>query len=733
VAKTLQLPILAGGRLITQPSLGLETVQAQDFTRLLNVFKDADVMARIPGWSKFQPDTGVSVTNQYTFDATESVLRTAELVRGDGTRVVVGASLTKIKFYDTATDAWVQIGSGFSSIGVPWQIITQSGYALFNNAENLPVWWQIGDASVTPLHELRESGIAKAGRMATYNGFVFFGDITEIKADILPVWMNGPQNYGVGSTSAQVANFAITSGQHRVKFDVTTGAGAIVATLPAMTLVNYPFYVLIKKVDGGAGTVTTSPVIDADPVVLDSINDTAIVVWNGQRWAAWTFASGTMPATDPYGIVSEEITEHISDEVAWSELGQPINWAPLVSTVMAAASATIYIPFKPFNWKARETRVAVVNGGPDNGTLGGQTAYPDGVQIVTVGSFSDVNFGVPITLETTTDVEITYPRKVDVTRWADVSTFVGKQRMGNGDRIVTMMELNGVLVIYQTGAIFINRWTAQAAAPFALRSKYVGNAVPMFGDAIVAVRNSYHLYPSREGSFVQFDALTDPIVHELCELARDLFFVGLLPTDRCWAVDNPTLQMAFFVNASRTMAYRYRRDTPGVSEIDFVPGAAAFVRQPGGVNDWFILGIGRFVYTWGLVNGTVTTFLRDGVVPAIPARITSGLNSFRNLMVEKTLISFTPILSSPSPDVELEIQLRSNWNPSAPLTDLLVPVESLPSPMGLNFVPCFFQGNYFQDEITLVDPADEDFRLSARLFEFDVLQGAVPVTRSGNV
>lgn len=732
MARKLELPVVISGKLMTQPSIGLETVPAQDFTVLLNVFRDFDAMARMPGYVKFWPKGGDPVTNQYTFDATESPLRIAELVRGDGTRAVVAASLTKIKRFDYATAAWIQLGSGYSVDGVPWQIEVQSGYVIFNNAEDLPVYWQIGDAAVTPMHELREGGIAKAGRLSKYNGFAYWGDLTEIKADLLPIWMNGPGSYTAASTSAKAANFTALTAEHRVQFDVTTGASNITATLPTVTLGNYPLYYLIKKVDGGAGTVITSPVIDVDPVVLDSINDTALVFWNGSRWVAWTFASGVIPATDPYGIVPEEITEHIADEVTWSELGQPTNYAPLVSAVMGAASATINLPFKPFNWLAKVTRLAVVNGGPDNGTLGGQTAYPEGVQIVSVAAFSAAAMGVPVTIEVTTDTEIAYPRTVDVTRWSDVSTFVGKQRMGNGDRIVTMMELNGVLIIYQTGAIFINRWTAQAAAPFALRSKYQGTAVPMFGDCIAAVRNSYHVYPSVEGSFIMFDGLTDPQVHPICEMARDLFFTGLLPTHRCWAVDNPTMQTIWFINATRVMAYRYRRDTEGVSEIDIVPNAATFIRKPNGTVDWFVLSVGRFVFQWSLVGSVIDNWHRDGVSPTVPARITSGLNSFKNQMVEKTLLSFTPVLSSTSPDVALEVQIRGTHNPSAALDNLLNPVAELPTPAGDNFVGMFFQRTYWQDQTDLVDTRNIDFRLSARLFEFDVMQGAVPITRTGN-
>jgi hypothetical protein len=286
-----------------------------------------------------------------------------------------------------------------------------------------------------------------------------------------------------------------------------------------------------------------------------------------------------------------------------------------------------------------------------------------------------------------------------------------------------------VLVDYLEDGIFITRWTAQATAPFALRQKYTGDAIPMFGDCVVSIRNSYHLYPSVEGSFVRFDGLTDPVIHEMCEGARDLFFPVAL-TDRCWAVDNPTLQMAWFVTPTRVMAYRYRADSEGVSEIDAVIVAAVFARKPGATVDWFVLAQTRFVYQWGLVGSDISTWLRDGVAPAIPARITSGLNSFKNQMNEKVLQSLTPILSSTSPDVELEVQIRGTYNPSGTLTDLLVPVESLPTPAGGNFVACFLQQTYFQDEISLVDERDIDFRISARLFEFDVV-GGLPVTRSG--
>lgn len=717
--------------MLTQPEVGLENVGAENFVQLLNVYRDFDQLARMPGWTKFRPNSGAGVDSQYLFDGSATLLKLAELVRGDGTRVIVGASQTLIKYYDTATDAWVQIGSGFSSSGLPWQAEVIANTVILNNTVNLPVWWQIGDAAVTPMHELREAGIASVGAIGSYNGFLFVGNIVEVKGDQLAIWMNGYANYAASGTSAKVANFNIVTGDHRTQFDVTTGASTITATLPTTTLGSYPLYVWIKKVDAGAGTVITSPVIEDEAVVLDSQNDIALVWWNGRRWVARVFPAGTIDAHDPYGITPTAIQEHIADEQAWSDLGQPTNWAPLVSVPMGAASTTIYLPFKPYNWTAGQTRVAVVNGGPDSGTLGGQSTYPEGVMIRTVGAFSAANMGVPITIEVTTDTLITYPRVVDVTRWTDVSTFVGKQRLGNGRKITVMRELNGAQVIYHEDGMFMNRWTAQATRPFALREKYSGKAVPLFAECIATVLNSYHIYPSVEGGFVQFDGLTDPIAHPICQDAKDLFFTGLSPTDRCWAIDNPSMQAIWFVRPTKVMVFRYRKETQGVSEMDATVNAAVFSRKPGGTDAWFVIGQTNKVLQFGMVNGAATTWLRDGSAPAVPARIKSGLNAFRNQIAEKTLHSYTPVLSSPSPDVEIEVQLRGTHNPSATLTDFMASAANLPSPAGDNFVPCFFQAIYLQDEITLVDDRDVDFRLSARLFEFEVV-GGLQITRSGN-
>ena len=716
MSRLFPIPVAAGAKLLTQPSWSLENIGDQNFSLKINFRRSKDQEIRQEGWIKFRPSGAHSEAQQYVFDGAELLVRLAELVRPNGERIIVGASRTVIKKFNTTTFAWDTIGSGYSASGLRWQTVAINGYLVLNNTIDLPVYYRVEDAAVTVMQELREVGIARVGRIAEYNGFLFLGDITEIKAVQLDKWMNGYASYTSTANLPENANFNVLLADFRKTYVVTTGAGNITATLPTATLGSVPFYVWISKADAGAGTVITSPVINDEALVLTTINDSALLWWNGTAWVAKVFAGGVIPATAPYGTPPTDIVQEFPDEIAWSEFGQPANWAPLFSSVQLASSNTIYLPQAPATWIAGQTRVAVINGGANNGTLGGSTTYPDGILITAIGAFDPAHDGVPITLETVTDVSISYPRVVQVTRWTDVSTMVGKQKIGNGSRIVALASLQGQLLVYQIGGwIFVVRYTAVATAPFTVREKYKGQNIPIYGDCLISVNGEYHLYPGKGGRFYGFDGVTEPIVHKVCDDARDLFFTGLLPTDECWAVDNPLTKQIWFCRPTLTFAFDYEFGTVG--EIDAKIDAACFARKPAGTDDWMVLGISNHVYQYGLVNGLGFSWLRDGV--AASPQLKSGLITMGDAMNEKTLINYTPVLSSPSPDMAFSVDLLGTYNPSiAPVSLLIAPVP-LPDPAGNNFIPTMLQSLYFQDSIVVTDVRDLDCRLSARLFEYD--------------
>jgi hypothetical protein len=716
-SKMYPVRVADGARLVT--ALSLENVGERNWSRKLNFRRFKDQEIRQEGWQKFFGAT------QYVFDGTESVLRLAELVRPNGDRVIVGASRTKIKKYDTGTALWTDITGGltFSASGKRWQWCTINGYLVLNNAVDLPVSYRVEDAAVSQIKELRQVGYARIGRICEYNGFLQIADLTKIKAEQLDTWMNGYASYTTTSTIAKAADWTIVfPTDHRTLFNVTTGASTITVTLPPLTFSNRPIYFWITKVDAGAGTVVTSPAIVDEAVVLTANGDSALVWWNGQKWVAKVFAGGVIPATDPYGTPPTSITERYPWAVSNGEFGEPTRWAPSFSALMSAASTTVVLPFPPSTWTAKTTRVGVINGGPDGDILGGQTGYEDGVLITAISTFDPVTMGVAITLEVTTDAALTYPRLVNVTRWTDISTIVAEYRLvGDSSEIIGMLALGEFLILYRTTCIYIGRYTGDATNPFIFTSRYPGKEsinLPIWGDAIADINGDYHLYPGVGGRFYKFDGVSWPTIHEVCDDAKELFFNGVVTTDEVFAVANPYTKQIWFCRPTLTFAYDFEFGT--VSEIDAVVGAGAFVQKPGASDKWFILAIGRFVYTYGLVTNGATniqTYLRDGVAPS--AVLKSGLISANNLSGEKDIFSYCPVLSSSSPDAELQIQLYGTYNPNVAPTALMVPAQDLPTPAGENFFTTAYRAMFFQDSITVTDTADVDVRVSERIFEFD--------------
>lgn len=728
MSRKVEIAVAAGAKLLTQPTISLENVGDSNLSVIVNFRRQKEQLIRQEGWSKFRPIGAQPVNQQYIYDGAENLLRLAELHRANGAKVVVAASRTLIKYFDTVTATWIQIGSGFSAQGKRWQAVVINGVLTLNNTVDLPVYYKIGDAAVTPMYELRQVGVAYCGRITQYNGFLHLMDVTEIDSTQLNTWMNGYASYTVASTTNENANFNIAApADNQKEFDVTTGAGTITATLPANpSLSTFPFYIWLKKVDNTAGTVVTSPLIADQKIVLSAQNDKALIWWNGTAWAAKYFAAGVIPANTPYGTPPADILNRFPDEVAWGTLGDATNWAPLFSAVQLATSATVYLPFVPSTWIAGQTRVAVINGGPAGGTLGGDSLHPDGILINSIGAFDPVHNGVPVVLEIATDAGLTYPRIVSMTRWGDTTAFVGKQLIGNGQTIVGGRDLQGQLIIYQTGEIWVSRYTAVATAPFAFRPKYRGMNTPLFGDCIASVNGDYHLFPAFGNRFYGFDGVSEPQVHVACDDARDAFFAGLDPTLEPFVMDNPLTKQLWFATPATVFAFDYEGGT--VSTIDSPIAAAATVTKPGGTDTWFILAVANKVYTYGLVNSVGVTWLRDGGA-AVP-QWKSGLITFGTQQDEKTLLNYTPILSSPSPDLALSIDLLSTYNPSAAPVSLVGGGVALPDPASANFIPTMFQGTYFQDHGTVTDARDMDVRLSMRIFEIDLVR-AGGVTRSG--
>ena len=719
VAKTFSIPIFAGGRLIT--TLSKSNVGEANFTEKTNFRRIKDSEARREGWLDFSPLAAIA--NQGVFDAALTCMRIVNLIRGDGTKAVIGLSRTTVRLFSNTAGTWSTIGSGYSASGKRWQVVTIGGVLICNNGVDLPFFYEVGDAAVTPMYELREVGVASVGRISEASGFLLVADITEVYAEVLPLFMRGWSTFTSGTTTAKAANFTVVNGEVDDTFSVTTGAGTITATLP--TAPPTDFYIWLKKADAGAGSVTTSPAIAVSAVSLTNQNDLALVFWDATfgRWAAVTFPLGVIPADATYTAPPSYITQRLPWAIANSNYGAGEKWDPAFSVLMPAASTTITLPFASSIFIARQTRVAVIGGGALGGVLGGQEGYENGILVTAVS-------GRTLTLELTTDASLTYPRVVQVTRWTDVSSLVGRYLLqADSSEITSLVTLRNWIVVCRTTGFYLGRYTGDPGAPFVFSSAYQGSNVPLWPDAIANVKGDYLLYPARGNRMCRYDGTTWPQIHEVTDDASSLFFGTDDQTDEIYAVENPITKEWWFCYPDRTIAFDFDTAPSGtVSKIDQNFDAACAIIKPGTTDVWFVMAIGRFIYTYGLAYGAVPiqTWLRDGV--AAEGVIKFGLCSFGDESNEKMALNYTPILSSLSPNADLEVQIYSAWNPSATPVALLSPVESLPSPMGRNFIPLAFQSLYFQDEITVVEATDIDVRIVKRIWEVDLVK-AGGVTR----
>lgn len=723
-SRVAQIKVSDGGALVD--SLSLENIGESNYSIKVNWRRDKDQEIRREGWSRFSPLPVIA--NQHVFDATDTVIKMAELVRPNGERVVLGASRTEIKRFNNTTGIWEIVGSNFSSSGKRWQVITMNGFAVFNNTIDLPVTFRVEDSAVVPMYELREVGVASVGRMEQNSGFVLFADIVEIQGDQLAPWMNGYAAY-TQTPEAKNANFTVVSPTDLGKrFDVTTGAATITATLPASPAAG--FYFWIKKVDAGAGEVVTSPIIGSQEPVLDTNGNLVLVRWDdvSVSWIATNFEAGTLPAYAPYGPVTIPITNHYPWRVINGEFGNPRNWAPVFSVYMAAASATIVLPFPSQVFEAGVTRVAVINGGPAGGVLGGQSTTPNGVLVTGVA-------GSTITLEQSTDAGLTYPRVVQIVRWSDTSSLTSSYDLqDDGSLIHGLMTLQNLVIVYRKTGIYVGRYTGLSldengnqTGPFTWRPRYSGFNVPRYGDCIANINGEFHLYPAEGGRFYMFDGNTNPVIHPTTDLARGFFFDDIDDDYEPWTIENPLTKEWWFFRDGLVFAYDFEWNT--VSIIDTQIDAAVFCLRPNSTDRWFVLGIENLIMTYGLVEGIVPihTWLRDGE-PSVPV-IKSGLIAGGDQFNEKTLLSFVPVLASASPDMASQVDLYGCWNPSVTPVALLVPPEDLPNPEGENLVACFFMYTYFQYQLTITDERDLDARLSVILMEYDKVMAGRVTTR----
>jgi hypothetical protein len=184
-----------GGRYL--PDLPIGTIGPANFDEKINFVSEIGEVRKRAGWDFPAPSDDWLGQLMETFGGVCEAIRGVR--RPNGTYAIVGCGAGTIKAYHYES-GWVTIGTGYSTAFDSgfrwWQIDDIAGYAVFNNSRDLPCKWQIGDAAVTPLYELREAGYASVGHICEYcDGVLMCADILEINDDDMDAVMNDPLPY----------------------------------------------------------------------------------------------------------------------------------------------------------------------------------------------------------------------------------------------------------------------------------------------------------------------------------------------------------------------------------------------------------------------------------------------------------------------------------------------------------------------------------------------------------
>ena len=456
-----------------------------------------------------------------------------------------------------------------------------------------------------------------------------------------------------------------------------------------------------------------------------------------------THLATILSGPNPYGIVPVEQTNTISYRVIWSEFGKPLNWAPAFTATLPAPPGptnVIPLPHRSSVFIPNVTRVAVINGGPDGGTLGGDEAHPNGILVTAVSSSSPFT----ITLEVPTAPEVpttdptypTYPRTVTVMRWEDQSTMSAyKDLQGDSSYILCGYVLHTMLIVYRSRGIYVGRYKADVAEPFDWKERVEETPnVPIWPEAVSVVGDDeYHLYPGRGNFFYAFDGVNPPAIHPVMDQTRRRFFAGLSNASMVWTVANPVSKESWFVRTGFTLCYDHVNKT--CSEMNASIDAAAYVSRPGldadreRYEDWFILSIDGVVYTYGRANGVVTTFLRDGVSPG--GKLVWGRGAFGDprgngdTFNEKKLRTVLLHFASQQESLSLRYKLFASHDAQSTPIECLNEVITTDETM----IPVHFLATYFQDELHIEGGEDRDLRFIGRVYERSIVRSA-SVTRN---
>lgn len=691
-----------GGQLFTAvsaESAGIANyVQKQDWRREL------DVEVRREGHEYFNP-AGASNSAE-AFPASTNAISLIHMARRPNGEVaiIVGTDTTLYRYkkldtiayvdsdyvssyFDPSQDLWQTIGTAFTTRAngaKRWQAVNLNGYVVLNNGIDLPVTYRVEDQEVQPIYELREAGVEKVGCIASYNGILVLGDITEIaslekwkKDKTATVKINNSAGYAINASHIEVdATDKPLSKGDVIRFQ--NGAKFVLSADKAVgvTLLN--------------GTVSGAAIIDNELGYLT-----------------------------PYEAVTTSTARNHA-RLIWSQVNDPRRFAATNKGSINGNSSVLTLNYASSSYEQGD-KITIVGAGISGGNLSTTILYVDGARLFLSDTAS----------ENVTDALVSQTN--------EANSIIGFEDIeDDGSGIINMAPIQNSLAIYKDTSIFIAEYTGSITAPFKFRLIKVPDSKTLYyKNTLITVKESVHIYAGRD-NFYAFD-LSSRGPKEMIpgQVVKDLFFgvVDITKTDDVFASDNVLTNEVWFglptsSEAHKTICLDYLNNTMSTTAVEI--GAAASIKKPPSTNqNWFIMGTKNgVVLRYGLSNEAQGTWSNKKAIyyrmtanpysstqNQYPSTIKSGLANFGDAYNEKDLRGYVVQLASQQDtNSTLNIKLYGYENPYDDATVLTgSSAYQITNPKGQNLVPVFFRQHLFQDEIMATGTAN--VRLAGRVFD----------------
>jgi len=418
--------------------------------------------------------------------------------------------------------------------------------------------------------------------------------------------------------------------------------------------------------------------------------------------------TGIMNGADPYGPVHTSLTNRIGYRVMWSGAGEPRRWASNVQVEVNEGSRQAWSAYPMESLNAGDA-VVVVGGAADGGNL-----------YTTIINRTDLSLPPPL--------DDLFPELHNGTTYhlADVcsnsstaallmradATALGVDAydlQDDGTRILTMSQLEDYLYIFKDTSVFL----AYYSGTWGFDRVYVGNAVPIFPNAVIVDEAAKRLlYPSRD-TFYSIDLVTrTPKVDLKLHMAKDIFYdnVDTSVVDDVWAAHSTvTHELIWKLPAGdddKLFCYDYTYQRCSSSSLDITGGAT--VKRPvvgaqtGASEDWLVMGTS---------NGTVLKYGRTFWSDPIYTRIDSDGNEvtypsvlrfgyYGHDFYETELVSVAIVPGSRGDNTPATVRL---YGGNGPDNLELLGQDVLLSPISKNTIATYLLHNLFQMEVEVVD------------------------------